>query len=120
MAVSVTTFAMHDVYHLRELLGYVAETEPSAPAAPGAFVHAHGGGAEHHHDAATDAMLAAAQRTDEPADEHHAPTLELASHLPVQVTTLALVLPREVRPAHVLADAAVLTPSPPPLPPPRA
>lgn len=120
LSVSVLTYAAHDVYHVREHLGLVEpELAATIDADAEGFVHAHGG-AEHSHDRATDALLGASERTDEPADEHHAPTLERSGHVPSHVSAFA---PTEARVGTPFARSRVavpVSPPPPPLPPPRA
>lgn len=120
LSASLVTNVAHDAYHLREYLEHgVTELAAAEDAEAGDFVHAHGG-AEHSHDAATDALLEASQRTDDPADEHHAATLELVGHLPGHEVVVGMVAFSAGAPTMTSSLALPTSPSPPPLPPPRA
>ena len=120
LSASVLTNVVHDAYHLREYLEHgTTEVAEFHEPQPGDFVHAHGG-AEHSHGAATDALLGAADRTDEPADEHHAPALELVGHLPATGMLVALLGPEGGVEVAESTSPLQTSRTPPPLPPPRA
>jgi len=117
LAVSLVTYLAHDAYHLREAL--LPDRARSGEAAAGAFVHEHGEGL-HSHDAATDALLSASQRTDDRSDEHEAPSLELAGHLPGHVFSWAAAGADVVKDGRTPTVSRRIAADRPPLPPPRA
>ncbi len=119
LSTSLLTNAVHDAYHLREFLEYGSvEVADLAEPEPGDFAHAHGG-AEHSHGATTDALLGAADRRDEPDEEHHAPALELVGHLPAHTVLFELAAPEDGTWAGDSASFRQLAATPPPHPPPR-
>jgi hypothetical protein len=113
----LVTYGAHDLYHLRERLGWVAA--PDGDAGGHAFVHEHGGRV-HSHDTATDALLGANQHEESSSQKHAVATMEPTGHLParseVRVFVSALLSPRADEPALGVAH---FPPAPPP-PPPRA
>jgi hypothetical protein len=98
----------------------VAHLHDASEPAPGTSVHAHGG-APHAHDDGVRALLAAADRVDEHADDAGAtPPIELSRHLPTDGAAPLLASSPQRAPAAASFAAAPRMPLPPPLPPPRA
>jgi hypothetical protein len=119
LSTSLLTNAVHDAYHLGEFLEHGSvEVADLAQPETGDFAHAHGG-AEHSHGATTDALLGAADRRDEPDEEHHAPALELVGHLPAHNVLFESAGAEDTSRSGYPASAVQASRTPPPLPPPR-